>query len=57
MTPFEVTNPKRRLQAHRRIAIKRLADLRAEFPNPKPDEVKLIQNAKETVKELQNAKI
>lgn len=58
MTPAEITNPKRRLRARRRIAINRLADLRAEWTNPKPGtpEYTLLSDAKKTVTLLQKAK-
>ncbi len=56
MTPHEVCNPCRRLKAQRRIAIENLAGLRAEFPRPKPEESKRIEEAKERVTHLQNAK-
>ena len=59
MTPFEVANPRRRLRAHRRQAILRLADLRSRFPRPKTgsEEFVLIREAKKQVTELQNANV
>lgn len=56
MTPAEVSNPKRRLQARRRQAIGRLAELRCQFPNSQPgsEGYRLVCNAKEQVTELQN---